>query len=252
MSPNAYLPTLPPYLYTPITVATLAFLLFVLGGSTGNLPVTVSLLPFTTVLTRTSCLGQTVPIGGCKLHSDRSSPEFDTDLCQCLSLPCLHCNSHTFLAQLSNKPFLFSLIFSCIASCISSLMQLAFPSGSQKGVGGKRRSGSPFLPFALPCCQIPTAGGYPFLGFTPCPRPRVRGPAPYLLTKLGFLPSSFHGVGEKTASRAVSLLSLFCLLLFLFVFAQTRTAQDALHLLKPLQGVEPKERVFFATVLLNL
>ena len=222
MSPTtAHLPSRPFTLHSTLRTHFLINCLLLLGLSSGMSPVTVSLLPIAMAITV-------------------------ADFCQCLSLHHCHCRTFTLLlAQLSNKPFLFSLIFSCMASCISSLMQLAFPSGSQKGVGGKRRSGSPFLPFALPCCQIPTAGGYPFLGFTPCPRPRVRGPAPYLLTKLGFLPSFFHGVGEKTASRAVSLLSLFCLLLFLFVFAQTRTAQVALHLLKPLQGVEPKERVLF-------
>ena len=47
------------------------------------------------------------------------------------------------------------------------------------------------------------------MGFTPCPRPSVRGPAPHSLLRVGFLPSSFHGVGEKTASRAVSFLVLF-------------------------------------------
>ena len=143
-----------------------------------------------------------------------------------------HCRFalHTFLAQLSNKPFLSSLIFSCIASiasCIlSPLLTLVFPPGSLWGVGRKRGSETPvkISYFSRLCCHIPTAGGLSFLGFTPCPRPRVRGPAHHLLLRVGLLPGSFHGVGEKTASRAVSFLVLFCLL-FSTVFAQALAAQ---------------------------
>ena len=77
MSPNAHLPMLSIPLLT--TTAAAIFLLLT-GLFFGNLLVTVSLLP-TMVLTRTSCLGQTIPIGGCKLLLEGSGPELDTDLC---------------------------------------------------------------------------------------------------------------------------------------------------------------------------
>ena len=109
------------------------------------------------------------------------------------------------------------------------------PPGSRGGRGVAELL-SKFSYFARLCCHIPTAGGSLILGFTPCPRPRVRGPAPHLLLRVGFLPGSFHGVGEKTASRAVSFLVLFCLL-FSTVFAQALAAQHT-HL-------EPRKFVCF-------
>ena len=108
MSPNAHLPMLSITLLT--TTAAAIFLLFT-GLFFGNLPVTVSLLP-TMVLTRTSCLGQTIPIGGCKLLSEGSGPELDTDLCQFLSMNCAlvtHHFAHTFSAQFLNQTVFLSM-----------------------------------------------------------------------------------------------------------------------------------------------
>ena len=144
MSPTAHLPTLPPYLYAPITVATLSCLLFVHEGSTGNLPDNVSTED--RELRRTSCLPQFClaepQVHMAQLFSGfRSNTEIVIDLCPfCLSLR--HClfAFHTFLAQLQTKPFLLSLIFSCIASfasCItSSLLTLAYPPGWSREVEG--------------------------------------------------------------------------------------------------------------------
>ena len=226
------LPLLPSILLLQLTVMTIFFLILLsIEGSFGN-AITVSLLPM--ALTRTFCLSQAMLTGSHEFQSERSGPENDTDLCQCLSLSYCHTGTCTFTLLLAQ--FIFqtvSLNFCCIASCIASslsLMQLAFPSGSQQGVGGKRRSRSPFLLFARPCCQIPAARGCPFLGFAPWPRPRSRVLAPFALHKLGCLPGPVCGVREKTASKAVSSLALFFLLLFFLVFAQTR---HALHISEP-------------------
>ena len=131
MSPNAYLPMLSITLLT--TTAAAIFLLFT-GLFFGNLPVTVSLLP-TMVLTRTSCLGQTIPIGGCKLLSEGSGPEFDTDLCQFLSMNCAlvtHHFAHT-LAQSGElaKQTVFLFIFSCIAKHLLHHLFLLFASNTR-------------------------------------------------------------------------------------------------------------------------
>ena len=142
----------------------------------------------------------------------------------CLSTDCRR-TLHIVSAQFTNK--LISLLsfslftLACIASLLASLMQLArCPPGSLRGVGRKKSQQSSFYSFALPCLQDPQAGGHLFLGFTPGSRPRVRGPAPLPLTKLGFLPGPVCGVREKTASDAVSHLALLLFLLST-VFAQT-------------------------------
>ena len=142
----------------------------------------------------------------------------------CLSTDCRR-TLHIVSAQFTNK-FISLLSFSlfalpCIASLLASLMQLArCPPGSLGGVGRKKSQQCSFFTFALPCLQNPQAGGHLFLGFTPGSRPRVRGPAPLPLTKLGFLPGPVCGVREKTASDAVSHLTLLLFLLST-VFAQT-------------------------------
>ena len=155
--------------------------------------------------------------------------EFVNDLYQftvnnCLSTDCRR-TLHIVSAQFTNK--LISLLsfslftLACIASLLASLMQLArCPPGSLRGVGRKKSQQCSFFTFALPCLQNPQAGGHLFLGFTPGSRPRVRGPAPLPLTKLGFLPGPVCGVREKTASDAVSHLALLLFLLST-VFAQT-------------------------------
>ena len=143
MSPNAHLPTLPPYLYTPVTVATLACLLFVHGGSTGNLPDNVSIED--RELRRTSCLPQFClaepQVHMAQLLSGfRSNTATVTDLCPfCLSLH--HCHLCTFtllLAQFTNQTvFLFSQFalasiasISCISSSLLILdLLLLAPSG---------------------------------------------------------------------------------------------------------------------------
>ena len=228
MSPNAHLPMrlLFSSFNTDRSILSILLLLLLLNLIHGNVPVTVSLLPIATALTRTFCLSQAVLTGSHEFQSWRSGPETDTDLCQCLSLHHCLCALHTFLAQLQTKPFLFSqFTLASIASLASRLsLTLAFPPGSLRGVRRKRSSEAPeILFFARLCRHIPTAGGSFFLGFTPCPRPRVRGPTP-LLIKLGCLPGPVRGVREKTASKAVSFLVLFCLL-FLLVFAQAPAAQ---------------------------
>ena len=217
MSPNDAhlpLPSLPSILLLQLTVMKIFFLILLsTEGSFGN-AITVSLLPM--ALTRTFCLSQAMLTGSREFQSERSGPENDTDLCQCLSLPYCHTGTCTFTLILAQLIFqTVSLNFSCIASCIASSL---FLPGSYQGVGEKRRSRSPFLLFARPCCQIPAAGGCPFLGFAPWPRPRSRVLAPFALHKLGCLPGPVRGVREKTASKAVSSLALFFLLLFLLVF----------------------------------
>ena len=126
-----------------------------------------------------------------------------------------------------------------IASLASRLsLTLAYPPGSLRGVRRKRSSEAPEILsyFARLCRQIPTQQGVlSFLGFTPCPRPRVRGPTP-LLIKLGCLPGPVRGVREKTASKAVSFLVLFCLL-FLLVFAQAPAAQHTHTRTEPMKNV---------------
>ena len=139
---------------------------------------------------------------------------------------------HIVSAQFTNKLICllsFSLFaLACTASLLASLMQLVrCPPGSLRGVGRKKSKRSSFFTFALPCLQNPQAGGHLFLGFTPGSRPRVRGPAPLPLTKLGFLPGPVCGVREKTASDAVSHLAL---LLFLL---STVFAQASLHQTEP-------------------
>ena len=130
--------------------ATLACLLFVHGGSTGNLPDNVSTKD--RELRRTSCLPQFClaepQVHMAQLLSGfRSNTATVTDLCPiCLSLH--HCHFCTFTLILAQ--FIFqtvSLNFSCIAACIScitsSLLTLAFPPGSLRGVGRKRRQRDP-------------------------------------------------------------------------------------------------------------
>ena len=132
------------------------------------------------------------------LSGFRSNTATVTDLCPiCLSLH--HCLFRTFTLILAQLFQTVSLNFSCIAACIScitsSLLTLAYPPGSLRGVGRKRGSETPakFYHFARLCRHIPTVGGLSFIGFTPCPRPRVRGQAPHSLLRVGFLPGSFHG-----------------------------------------------------------
>ena len=155
------------------------------------------------------------------LSGFRSNTATVTDLCPiCLSLH--HCLFRTFtliLAQLIQTGF--------------SQFLLAFPPGSHRGVGRKRRkqlTSLKFCYFALRCAHtVPSAPGSHFLGFTPRCRPAAGGPAPSL-TKSRFPPVSVCGVGRKRARDALSqfCLTLFCLL-FLLVFAQTYTTQDAQH-----------------------
>ena len=239
MSPNAHLPM--PSITLLATTAPAIFLLFT-GLFFGNLPVTVSLLP-TMVLTRTSCLGQTVPIGGCKLLSEGSGPELDTDLCQFLSMNCAlvtHHFAHT-LAQSGKlaKQTVFLFIFSCIASisCVTSFssvhLTLECPLGSHSGVEGKRRKRTSlkFLHFArLRSQTVPRAEGSYSLGFTPSCRPTAGGPAPFTLLKCRFPPGSVCGVGRKRAREALSLLCLtllFSLLRFQpYLSAQLNSAMS--------------------------
>ena len=138
---------------------------------------------------------------------------------------------HIVSAQFTNKLICllsFSLFaLACIASLLASLMRLVrCPPGSLRGVGSKKSQRSSFFLFARPCLQNPQAGCHLFLGFTPGSRPRVRGPAPLLLTKLGCLPGPVCGVREKKASRALSL-SLLLHLLFFTVFTQATSPQES-------------------------
>ena len=221
------LPLLPSILLLQLTVMTIFFLILLsTEGSFGN-AITVSLLPSTTVLTRTSCLGQTVPIGGCKLHSEGSSPEFDTDLCQCLSLPYCHTGTCTFTLLLAR--FIFqtvSLNFSCIAACISCILSplliLDFLPGSYRGVGQKRGSETPenISYFALRCAHtVPSAPGSFFLGFTPCSGQKFRTQSvdrstPKLLRSFPAIHSiwSQHpNIMKRTLEVFVQLLTFVCL-----------------------------------------
>ena len=119
--------------------------------------------------------------------------------------------------------------------------------GPFKGVREKKGSKTllQIFYFALLCLQIPQVGGSSFLGFTPRCRPATGGPAPLLLTKLGFPSGSFQGVGGKRASEALSFLAVFSLVfLFLLVFAQTNAHGT-------LGDTEPHREVFlyhFSTV----
>ena len=160
MSPTAHLPTLLPYLYTPSTVATLSCLLFVHGGSTGNLPDNVSIED--RELRRTSCLPQCwlaePQVHTAQLFSGfRSKTETVTDLCPfCLSLHHCHFCTFTFLlAQLVIQTV--SLTLSCIAACISCvsspLLTLASPPSSHRGVGRQRGKNS-FLKILLLCPPV--------------------------------------------------------------------------------------------------
>ena len=170
------LPLLPSILLLQLTVMTIFFLILLsTEGSFGN-AIAVSLLPM--ALTKTFCLSQAMLTGSHEFQSKRSGPENDSDLCQCLSLPYCQTGTCTFtflLAQLQTKPFLFShFALACIASLASSLslMQLAFPPGSHRGVGRKRRKrpSLKFYSFARRCSQtVPRAPGSCSLGFTPCP-----------------------------------------------------------------------------------
>ena len=145
--------------------------------------------------------------------------------------------SHVFGSTSNQTVSLLSIPLASIASLASRLsLTLACPPGSLRGVRRKRSSEAPeILSFARLCRHIPTAGGSFFLGFTPCPRPRVRGPTP-LLIKLGCLPGPVRGVREKTASKAVSFLVLFCLL-FLLVFGQAPAAQHTHTRTEPMRKV---------------
>ena len=221
---TAHLPSRPFTLHSTLRTHFLIKCLFLLGLSFGISPVTVSFLPIAMAI-------------------------IVADFCQCLSL---HCHFRTFtrlLAQFSNKPFFFSqFALACIASCISSfLLILACPLGFHFRGEGKRRERTSlkFCHFALLCAHtVPCAQGSYSLGFTPSCRPALGGPAP-LFIKSRFPLGSPCGVRMKRANAlSHTCLTLFCVFLFSFVFAQTCTAQDA-HFCKPLQGVEPKERVFF-------
>ena len=153
---------------------------------------------------------------------------------------CRHFYTHT-LAQLIQTVSLslFTLASIALLASSSSLsLRLEFLPGSRKGVREKKGSETLLLQifdFARLCLQIPQVGGSCSLGFTPGSRPRVRGPAPLPLTKLGFPSGSFQGVGGKRASKALSFLAVFSLIfLFLLVFAQTNALRDT----------EPHRRVF--------
>ena len=196
------LPLLPSILLLQLTVMTIFFLMLLsTEGSFGN-AITVSLLPM--ALTRTFCLRQAMLTGSHEFQSERSGPETDTDLCQCLSLHHCLCALHTFLAQLQTKPFLFSqFTLASIAALASRLsLTLAYPPGSLRGVRRKRSSEAPeILSFARLCRHIPTAGGSFFPRVHPLPSTEGKGPGSSLALKLGFLPGSVHGVREKTASK---------------------------------------------------
>ena len=129
----------------------------------------------------------------------------------------------------------------CIYSSLS--LKLECPPGSFQGVRGKRSSKTPIqiFHFTLLCLQIPQVGGSSFLGFTSRCRPAVGGPAPLPLIKLGFPSGSFHGVGGKRASEALSFLAVFSLIfLFLLVFAQTNALGTLSHtyLLSTVKGTD--------------
>ena len=109
MSPNAHLPMrlLFSSFNTDRSILSILLLLLLLNLIHGNVPVTVSLLPIATALTRTFCLSQAVLTGSHEFHSWRSGPETDTDLCQCLSLPTVtFALSHLSWLNLFFKPFL--------------------------------------------------------------------------------------------------------------------------------------------------
>ena len=217
------LPLLPSILLLQLTVMTIFFLILLsTEGSFGN-AITVSLLPM--ALTRTFCLSQAMLTGSREFQSERSGPENDTDLCQCLSLP--HCHTGTCTFTLFLAQFIFqtvSLNFSCIA-CISCILHHLFSTNSRfpswlppgsKEEEEQQQGSLKFRHFALPCAHIvPSARDSSFLGFTPRCRPAAGGPTP-LLTKGRFPPGSVCGVGRKRAIALSSLCqTLFCLL-FLF------------------------------------
>ena len=252
MSPSAHLPMrlLFSSFNTDRSILSIFLLLLLLNLIHGNLPVTVSLLPM--ALTRTFCLSQAMLTGSREFQSERSGPENDTDLCQCLSLPYCHTGTCTFTLFLAQ--FIFqtvSLNFSCIA-CISCILHHLFSTNSRfpswlppgsKEEEEQQQGSLKLRHFARPCAQtVPSARGSSSIGFTPCPRPRVRGPAPTLLTKGRFPPGSVCGVGRKRAIALSSLCqTLFCLL-FLLVFAQAPAAQHTHARTEPMRTACPNEQ----------
>ena len=177
-------------------------------------------------LTEVSWIYLSVPLVKERSYNDNVTDLFFFNVqLYCLSLHCRLC-TFTTLAQQA-KFVCLKRLFSCIASLLASLMHfLKYLPGPFQGAGEKRRNGSPFYLFVFPGLQDPQAGGHLFLGFTPGPRPRVRGPAPTLLIKLGCLPGPVCGVREKKASGALSLFLLLHLLFFT-VFTQATLPQES-------------------------
>ena len=202
MSPTtAHLPSRPFTLHSTLRTHFLINCLLLLGLSSGMSPVTVSLLPIAMAITV-------------------------ADFCQCLSLHHCHCCTFTlrFGSTFQTNHFSQFLLHSILHCISSSLLILEFLPGSYQGVGEKRGSETPskFYYFTLLCTHtVPCAQGSYSLGFTPSCRPAAGGPAP-LLIKRRFPPGSPCGIRRKRANALSHLcLTLFCLLLFLFVFAQT-------------------------------
>ena len=165
MSPNAHLPTGLPSTPLTTTAAAILFILFTMAGL--------------------SLVYLSVPTLLSSIHSRH-----------------FHTHTHT-LAQLFQTVSLSLFTFASIAllassSSLSLILERCLP-GPFKGVGEKKGSKTllQVSHFALLCLQIPQVGGSYFLGFTPGSRPRVRGPAPLPLIKLGFPSGSFQGVGGK-------------------------------------------------------
>ena len=123
----------------------------------------------------------------------------------------------------------FALLLHSISSCISNAFLEMPPRPLSRGRGEEEKRIS-FFPFCPPLLAGPASRGssLPRLhgAFTPSPRPRVRGPAPTLLNKLGCLPGPVCGVREKKANRALSL-SLLLHLLFFTVFTQATSPQES-------------------------
>ena len=218
MSPTAHSPTGLPS--TPLTT-TAAAILFILFTMTG---LSLVYLSVPTLLSSIYCR---------HFHTHTHTL---AQLFQTVSLISLATLASTALHAFFFFFLLFCFFFFSSSSSLSLRLERCLP-GPFEGVGEKRSSKTPIqiFYFALLCLQIPQVGGSYFLGFTPGSRPRVRGPAPLPLTKLGFPSGSFQGVGGKRASEALSFLAVFSLIfLFSLVFAQTNALRDT----------EPYRRVF--------
>ena len=155
MSPTtAHLPSRPFTLHSTLRTHFLINCLLLLGLSFGMSPVTVSLLPTAMAITV-------------------------ADFCQCLSLHC-YCRTFTLLlAQLSNKPFLFSqFALACIASCIFSFsnatsIPLRLPEGSRR----EEKPAELLFAFCPPLLSDPDSRGSSIPRVHPLPSTEGKGPS---------------------------------------------------------------------------